>query len=85
LDTDYQVRSVLDEVLSLNGRSRLLGLNARLLDALPELDSMAATSIVTLLEERLGFVVEPGELDGAIFESLAALIAFVETKRRESA
>jgi acyl carrier protein len=76
---------VLDEVLSLNGRSRLLDLNAPLLDALPELDSMAATAIVTLLEERLGFVVEPGELDGSIFESLGALIVFVDTKRRESA
>lgn len=72
------VRSVLDEVLSLEGRSADLSPDSPLLGAIPELDSMAVVSIVTTLEEEFGFYVDDADLDGSVFETLGALVAFVD-------
>jgi len=51
-----------------------------LLGAIPELDSMAVVGVINLLEERFGIVVEDDEIDGATFESVGSLVAFVKEK-----
>jgi acyl carrier protein len=84
LDAERQVRSVLAEVFAMPARAAALRADTPLRDALPELDSMAAVSVVTLLEERLGFVSAPGELTGADFDTLGSLVAFVERKLAEA-
>jgi acyl carrier protein len=71
---------VLDEVLSLRGRSAAFTDDTPLLGALPELDSMAVVGVITTLEERFGFVVEDDELDGATFETVGTLVQFVDRK-----
>lgn len=85
MDTALLVRNVLEEVLPAHGHAMALSTHQRLLDAFPDLDSMAAVSIITLLEERMGFVIEPGELDGTVFETLGSLVEFVESKLRDAA
>lgn len=75
-----EVVAILDEVLSLKGRAAELALDAPLLGALPELDSMAVVSLITTLEERFGFTVDDDEIDGSVFASLATLIDFVRRK-----
>ena len=80
MDITSEVVSVLDEVLSLNGRARAFSLDTPLLGALPELDSMAGVALITNLEERFGFCVDDDEMDGSVFASLASLVDFVTRK-----
>ena len=76
-----EVLMVLDEVLSLKGRSRGFRADTPLLGAVPELDSMAVASLIQGLEDRFGFVVDDDEIDGAVFATVGSLTAFVERKR----
>lgn len=80
MDTQSEVLAVLDEVLSLRGRTSTFDSATPLLGYLPELDSMAVVNVITTLEERFGFVVEDDELDGATFETVGSLVAFVDGK-----
>jgi acyl carrier protein len=82
LNTEKEVLTILDEVLSLRGRSANFDRATPLLGALPELDSMAVVSVITMLEERFGFVVEDDELDGSTFETVGTLVTFVDRKRQ---
>jgi hypothetical chaperone protein len=54
MNVEQEVLQVLDEVLSLGGRSASFSRDTHLLGAIPELDSMAVVSLITTLEERLG-------------------------------
>jgi acyl carrier protein len=74
------VRAVLDDVLSLKGRSSRFTDSTSLLGGLPELDSMAVVSVLTSLEERLGIAVEDDEIDGSTFATFGTLVAFVQGK-----
>jgi len=80
LDIKKEVLAILDEVLSLNGRTADFALDTPLLGAVPELDSMAVVGVINMLEERFGFVVEDDEIDGATFATVGSLVAFVEGK-----
>jgi acyl carrier protein len=80
LDAREEVRAVLDDVLSLKGRSARFTDATSLLGGLPELDSMAVVSVLTSLEERLGIAVEDDEIDGSTFATFGTLVAFVQGK-----
>lgn len=80
MDTPKLVLRILDEVLSLDGRSAGFSRETHLLGAIPELDSMAVVSLITALEEQLGIVVDDDEIDGATFESVGSLTDFVAGK-----
>lgn len=80
LDARKEVLSILDDVLSLNGRAAAFGDDTPLLGAVPELDSMAVVGVINMLEERFGFFVDDDEIDGATFETVGTLVAFVEGK-----
>jgi len=80
MTTEKHVLRILDEVLSLNGRSATFNRNTLLLGALPELDSMAVVSLLTALEEQMGIVVADDEIDGATFSSVGSLTDFVAAK-----
>ena len=80
LDIKKEVLAVIDEVLSLGGRSASFELDTPLLGAVPELDSMAVVGLLNLLEERFGFIVEDDEIDGATFATVGTLVGFVEGK-----
>ena len=80
MDVESEVRQVLDDVLSLGGRSAAFARATPLLGAIPELDSMAVVSLITAFEERLGIVVDDDELDGSTFASFGALCDFVSSK-----
>lgn len=80
MDTQNEVLAVLDEVLSLRGRTAKFDAETPLLGVLPELDSMAVVGVITTLEDRFGFVVEDDELDGATFATVGSLVTFVDGK-----
>jgi len=80
LTIQNEVLSILDEVLSLKGRSSGFGASTPLLGAMPELDSMAVVALLTSLEDRFGFSVDDDEIEGTTFATVGSLVAFVEQK-----
>lgn len=80
MQIEAQVLRILDEVLSLDGRSASFDRNTHLLGAIPELDSMAVVSLLTALEEQLGLVVDDDDIDGATFATVGSLSDFVSAK-----
>jgi acyl carrier protein len=77
-----QVLAVLDQVLGLRGRAATFDDATALLGALPELDSMAAVSVLTALEDRFGFAIADDDVDGSVFATVGSLVAFVDAKLR---
>ena len=80
MDVTQEVLRVLDEVLSLNGRSAAFTRNTPLLGAIPELDSMAVVTLITTLEEQFGLVVDDDDIDGSTFATVGSLVDFVKSK-----
>ena len=75
-----EILRVVDEVLSLNGRTASFTRNTLLLGAVPELDSMAVITLITTLEDRFGLVVDDDDIDGSTFASVGSLTDFVSGK-----
>ena len=80
MNVTQEVLRVLDEVLSLNGRSASFTADTPLLGAIPELDSMAVVTLITSLEEQFGISVDDDDIDGATFETVGSLSDFVSGK-----
>ena len=62
LEIKQEILAILDEILSLKGRSNGFDENTPLLGAIPELDSMAVVALITTLEERFGFAIDDDEI-----------------------
>lgn len=75
-----EVLRVLDEVLSLGGRSAAYTRQTPLLGAIPELDSMAVVTLITTLEEQFGITVDDDDISGDTFASVGTLVDFVAAK-----
>jgi acyl carrier protein len=80
LNTEKEVLSLLDEILSLNGRSAEFSMHTPLLGAIPELDSMAVVAVITGLEDIFGFSVDDDEIEGSTFATVGSLVEFVDGK-----
>ena len=80
MNVTQEVLRVLDEVLSLNGRSAAFTRDTPLLGAIPELDSMAVVSLITSMEDNFGLVVDDDDIDGATFATVGSLVDFVSGK-----
>ncbi len=80
MEIKQEVLAILDEILSLKGRSAGFGETTPLLGAIPELDSMAVVALIASFEERFGFSVEDDEIDGATFATIGSLVEFVKGK-----
>lgn len=70
---EKEVLALLDVALSLRGRSASFDRHTVLLGALPELDSMAVLSVITLMEERFGINIADDAIDSAAFASVGTL------------
>jgi acyl carrier protein len=80
MDVRAELLGLLDEVLSLQGRSATFDDNTPLLGSIPELDSMAVVSLMTAMEGRFGIVIDDDDIDGETFSSFGKLRAFIESK-----
>ena len=80
MQVTQEVIRLLDEVLSLDGRSSALTLETPLLGAIPELDSMAVVSLITGLENHFGLVVDDDDIDGNTFATVGSLVDYVSAK-----
>jgi acyl carrier protein len=81
VNAQQEVLKLLDEILSLKGRSASFTADTPLLGAVPELDSMAVVALIAGLEEHFGFIADDDEIDGSLFATVGALTAFVASKR----
>ena len=75
-----EVLALIDETLSLGGRTSGFTAQTPLLGAIPELDSMAVVALITAMEDRFGIVAEDDEIDGSVFATVNSLVEFVEGK-----
>ena len=75
-----RVRGILRDALQLGARADALTADSRLLGSIPEFDSMAVVTVVTMLEEEYGFTVNDDELSAEVFETLGSLGQFVAQK-----
>ncbi|WP_348683049.1 acyl carrier protein [Acidovorax soli] len=73
-----QVLHVLDNALSLRGRTAGFTRDTPLLGALPELDSMAVLALLTGLENHFGITFNDDDLRGTVFATVGSLSALVE-------
>jgi acyl carrier protein len=80
MQVETQVLRLLDEVLSLDGRSATFTRQTPLLGAIPELDSMAVVSLISALEENLGMIVDDDDIDGETFATVGTLCDFVAAR-----
>lgn len=69
--------SLLDEVLSLNGRGLQFDAGTPLLGSVPELDSMAVLAVIQEIETRFDVTVPDDEVDGSSFATVGTVVDFV--------
>lgn len=80
MTTLTDVLRVLDDTLSLQGRSAALDADSPLLGALPEFDSMAVVSLIGALETHFGISLPDDELDASVFATIGTLANFVDAQ-----
>lgn len=80
MNVESEILRLLDEVLSLDGRSAAFVRSTPLLGAIPELDSMAVVSLITALEDTFSIIVDDDDIDGATFATVGSLVEFVSSR-----
>ncbi|MGQ0384073.1 MAG: acyl carrier protein [Gammaproteobacteria bacterium] len=81
MDVTQRLKRILRDSLQLGERAERLTRESALLGAIPEFDSMAVVSVLTMIEEEFGFVVGDDEVSADTFETLGALADFVARKK----
>ena len=77
LDIQKEVLSLLDEVLSLDGRGLTFDADTPLLGSVAELDSMAVIAVIQEIELRFDMIVPDDEVDGSSFATVGSVVEFV--------
>ena len=80
MDTLLRVKNILRDALSLGERAERLTAASPLLGGLPEFDSMAVVTVVTMIEDELGILIEDDELSADVFATVGSLTDFVSAK-----
>lgn len=75
-----RIRAILRDTLQLGARADALTEQSRLLGVIPEFDSIAVVSVVTMIEEEFGITVHDDELSADTFETVGSLARFVAGK-----
>ena len=78
--TLVDILKVLSESLQLGDRVNSFDSTTRLLEDIPELDSMAIVTLITAIESQFSFRVNDDEISAEIFESVGSLLQFVNEK-----
>jgi acyl carrier protein len=74
------LREILRDALQLGARADELESSSALLGAVPEFDSMAVVTVLTMIEEEFGFAVEDDEITAETFKTVGTLAAFISRK-----
>ena len=74
------IRSILRDTLQLGERADSLTAESELLGAIPEFDSMAVVTVLTMVEEEFGVSIEDDDVSAEDFATVGTLAAFVQRK-----
>ncbi len=80
MDTLTRIKKILRDALNLGDRADKLSTDSPLLGGLPEFDSMAVVTVVTLIEDELGVTIDDDELSAEVFATVGSLAKFVSSK-----
>ena len=80
MDILARVKKILRDTLQLGERADRLTADSVLLGGIPEFDSMAVVTVVTMLEDEFGIAVEDDELSAEVFATVGSLERFVRGK-----
>jgi acyl carrier protein len=80
MTTIDRLRKILGDSLQLGSRASALSAGDRLLGSIPEFDSMAVVTVITMIEDEFGVTVDDDELSAEVFETLGSLERFVSGK-----
>lgn len=75
-----RIRKILRDALQLGARADALSGSSRLLGGIPEFDSMAVVSVIGMIEEEYGIVVDDDDVSADVFETVDSLASFVAAK-----
>ena len=75
-----EIRDLLTGVLQLGSRGHNLRADSALLGSIPELDSMAVVTVITVIEEQFDVEFDDEDITADSFATLGALCALVERK-----
>ena len=74
------IREILRETLQLGRRADELDVSSQLLGVIPEFDSMAVVTVLTMIEEEYGIEIQDDEVSAEIFATVGSLAEFVASK-----
>lgn len=80
MQTAEKLKRILGDTLQLGARAQTLQASSRLMGEIPEFDSMAVVSVLTMVEDEFGITIDDDELSAEVFETLGSLAEFVERK-----
>ncbi len=75
-----EIREILRDTLQLGDRADSLDASSPLLGAIPEFDSMAVVTVLTMVEEEYGVEIDDDEVSADVFETVGTLADFVSQK-----
>ena len=78
-----EIRDLLTGVLQLGSRGQNLTADSALLGSIPELDSMAVVTVITVIEEQFDVEFHDEDITADSFATLGALCTLVERKLAE--
>ena len=73
-------RNILRESLQLGDRADTLTVDSEILGSIPEFDSMAVVTVLTIMEEEYGISIDDDEISADVFETLGSLADFLASK-----
>ena len=74
------VREILRDALQIGERADALHAASPLFGAIPELDSMAVVTVLTMVEEQFGITIDDDDVSVKVFATVGALSAFISQK-----
>ena len=80
MDNLARVRRILRDALQLGDKADRLTESSPLLGSIPELDSMAVVTVLTLIEEEFGVSVDDDDVSADTFATVGSLVRFVAEK-----
>ena len=75
-----ELKGLVATILQIGDRLDNQGADDALLGGVPEFDSMAVVSILTVIEENYGLMIEDDDVSAEAFETLGSLLEFVNAR-----
>lgn len=79
MSLQQEIKSLVQEALQLEEVNEW-DESTEILGSVPEFDSMAIVTVLTMVEENYGIFIEDDEVSAEVFETLGSLVAFVKEK-----